>query len=922
MNIIKNNKIIRHIRLHWLKLGALVILIAFGTTIAVHYYGHLKPLINHASSSGLVGPQNSCDFYASPIGTSGGSGAIGSPWDLQTALNKTAQVVTGKILCLRDGTYSGKFTSALTGGTVTSAPGEWAKLEGFQTTTLTSGITAASTSLPVASVSGFNSSQLLEVVIGNEVIRVLGQSGSSLTVYGRGSSGGGAAASHSSGSTVVLAGRGLLVDGSNTTYRDFEISNSDPVRNETFSAARTWGRGDGITVTGSGNKVINLVVHDGISGIVTSGTSSNTEIYGNIIYNTGFVQIDGSGAGHGMYLENSSGYSKIYNNIAFNAYNLGMQAFGQTGPYVGGDFQDNAFANSGSPLGSTLRNRTAVFGTNSQLIPSISILRNHFYHQPNTLSYGPIVGYGAGVSSATFSNNYIVGGQYQFDVENTTNLTGTGNKIYSVGTSSGGYVLMDGTTAPYSWNNNTYYGAGTNDWFARNGTTYTFTAWKAATGLDALSTTTTSAMPNQVIIIPNTYETGRANVIIYSTAGGTTANVDLSQTGLTNGQSYEIRTAQNITGSIVTAGIYDSANPVINISLTGAAASVATPIGNGSTPSSTCPEFCPMVVLPTSPIDSTSPTVSLSAPTSGSTVSGSSTTVSATASDNVGVVGVQFKLDGSALDVEDTSAPYSIVWDTTLASDASHILTAVARDAAGNSTTSTGINVVVDNSITPPGGGGGGGGSGGGGSRGGGSSGGGGGGTTPSKTPTANSQRLVDDAGTYYLIQGGYKNGITSPGILYSCGFEFKDSQIPTAADISLPTNLLLPCDGALVKSAQDQTVYIISGGQRYGFVSASIFLNLGYKFSSVLVVTNPELQRMVRGADLSNSSAAHLPGANVNANGTIYWIDQSSVRHAYPSLQVYNSWNRDDDFSTVVPANNADSQLPVGDFEIARDLF
>ena len=57
------------------------------------------------------------------------------------------------------------------------------------------------------------------------------------------------------------------------------------------------------------------------------------------------------------------------------------------------------------------------------------------------------------------------------------------------------------------------------------------------------------------------------------------------------------------------------------------------------------------------------PAVSLTAPASGATVSGTMT-VTATASDNVGVAGVQFLLDGVNLGAEDTAAPYSVSWDT------------------------------------------------------------------------------------------------------------------------------------------------------------------------------------------------------------------------------------------------------------------
>src|SRR5262245_20412824 len=99
--------------------------------------------------------------------------------------------------------------------------------------------------------------------------------------------------------------------------------------------------------------------------------------------------------------------------------------------------------------------------------------------------------------------------------------------------------------------------------------------------------------------------------------------------------------------------------------------------------------------------DITPPTVSVSAPANNATVAGS-VTVSANASDNVGVVGVLFKLDGNVLGVEDTTAPYSVSWNTSAASDGTHVLTAVARDAAGYSTTSAAITVTVANTDTSP----------------------------------------------------------------------------------------------------------------------------------------------------------------------------------------------------------------------------
>ncbi len=101
--------------------------------------------------------------------------------------------------------------------------------------------------------------------------------------------------------------------------------------------------------------------------------------------------------------------------------------------------------------------------------------------------------------------------------------------------------------------------------------------------------------------------------------------------------------------------------------------------------------------------DTTPPTVSVTAPANGATVSGATTSVSASAADNGSVAGVQFKLDGANLGAEDTTSPYQVTWDTTTASNGSHTLTAVARDGANNTATSAAVSVTVSNSTQPAG---------------------------------------------------------------------------------------------------------------------------------------------------------------------------------------------------------------------------
>src|SRR6266699_1907732 len=98
--------------------------------------------------------------------------------------------------------------------------------------------------------------------------------------------------------------------------------------------------------------------------------------------------------------------------------------------------------------------------------------------------------------------------------------------------------------------------------------------------------------------------------------------------------------------------------------------------------------------------DTTPPTLSITSPASGATVSGT-ITVTANASDDQGVAGVQFHLDGANLGAEGTTAPYSMPWDTTAATNGSRTLTAVARDTSGNRTTSAPVTVTVSNAPPP-----------------------------------------------------------------------------------------------------------------------------------------------------------------------------------------------------------------------------
>jgi hypothetical protein len=200
---------------------------------------------------------------------------------------------------------------------------------------------------------------------------------------------------------------------------------------------------------------------------------------------------------------------------------------------------------------------------------------------------------------------------------------------------------------------------------------------------------------------------GGRRVLLDPASGRIGAKFTVKATGFSSRSPVDVRFAgaslarkrPNASGDLTIAGSVPASKPgarVVRVASGPTVVSlrfqVLSPLVEPPTPEPAAP-----AQLHPPPADATAPTVFIQAPAAGATVSGNSVSVIATASDNAGVSGVQFRLDGKELNGEDTTAPYSTSWNTTAASDGSHALTAVARDAAGNATTSNPVSVTVDN---------------------------------------------------------------------------------------------------------------------------------------------------------------------------------------------------------------------------------
>jgi hypothetical protein len=93
--------------------------------------------------------------------------------------------------------------------------------------------------------------------------------------------------------------------------------------------------------------------------------------------------------------------------------------------------------------------------------------------------------------------------------------------------------------------------------------------------------------------------------------------------------------------------------------------------------------------------DTTPPTTAVSAPAAGSNIVGTST-ISATATDNVGVTKVELYVDG-VLKSTDTASPYSFSLNTSQMANGTHSFQTKAYDAVGNVGSSTVIALTVKN---------------------------------------------------------------------------------------------------------------------------------------------------------------------------------------------------------------------------------
>ena len=365
----------------------------------------------------------------------------------------------------------------------------------------------------------------------------------------------------------------LIVRGDNAVYRDFEVTNSNPVRSTSTpgSDPADYKRRAGIDVHGSDTKFINLVVHDAGGGFGVWSQAIGVEVYGCLVYYNGW-QGPERGHGHGIYGQNQLGTKRLVDNVIFAQFGNGINIYGSDQAFLSGfeldgniAFDNGVLSQEGFAIdmfvgGATPARR--IVARNNATYRSDGLLTARFGYDPAVLN-----------EDLRLTDNYFVG---QTGLSNWSTVIARGNSF------TGAQNLLEiqmpdsARVSLYDWegsrfipdlrrkalNSNMPIVVVEND----SGRGYDFAEWARTTGNDRLGTTAAKPSGTHVIVRPNRYETGRAHIAVYNWDAARSVNVDLAGV-LAKGDRYELRSVYDFYGDPVARGKYDGRSIRIRMEL-------------------------------------------------------------------------------------------------------------------------------------------------------------------------------------------------------------------------------------------------------------------------------------------------------------------------------------------------------------------
>ena len=444
------------------------------------------------------------DFHVFPKdhsktpGTSNGIGSMNKPWDLQTALSQSSNVVnSGDTIWLHEGIYNGRYLSTL----------ESLEANKFIT------------------VSGFK----------NDKVVINGNVNSPLKHV-------------------------FEINGKQVVYKNFEVTflgdysrNAKDDEFEVVSGIRHS--------TGEDCQFINLKVNNipGV-GIGSWKTTGGSIFDGCIIYNNGYIK--GQGRGLGLYIQNNTEKVKVIQNcIIFNNYYKGVEVWSANkkakNEYVKNMIlKNNVFFNNGSPAQLFKDNLIVATGDKNgiNIAKNIKVINNIFYHnvdvkngQINGDAASLSIGYheNAPVEDVVIKNNIIFGRNNALRIAHAKSVTLEGNRIYS------GYVSFKSSVLEHinNWNfkNNTYYTKKSSSFRILGDKDYTLQNWQSNFGLDEGSrwkSVKKFDMKSVASVTKYNHKKGAYKVVLFQ-EDENEVSVDFSKPDIKIGSNYKIYDVEN-----------------------------------------------------------------------------------------------------------------------------------------------------------------------------------------------------------------------------------------------------------------------------------------------------------------------------------------------------------------------------------------
>ncbi|HEV2749339.1 MAG TPA: right-handed parallel beta-helix repeat-containing protein [Gemmatimonadales bacterium] len=331
----------------------------------------------------------------------------------------------------------------------------------------------------------------------------------------------------------------ILVRGAYTWLWGFEVTHPAPQE----------GVLHGVDLRGPGSKAINLVVHDATDdGIFIGPEATGAEVNGSIVYNNGRTD----NLTHGIYCRSQAATLLLRDNIVFDNWAYGFHCYANDGPFIQNiDLEGNVAFNNyvwGVPADADIL-VGGVFPASG-----ITVNENYTYRTDaaNTMT-ADIGGDVVANQDLVLTNNYFAGGWWRMGAWATATVTG--NTLYDF--TSGGMVWTLGMATNQRWSDNTFFGDSTLvAWRNDSSSATTFPGWRTQTGFAGPGTYAGSApTTNKIVVRPNRYEPGRANIIVYNWAQQSTVSVDGSGV-LEIGDGYVVQNAEDFYGPPIASGIY------------------------------------------------------------------------------------------------------------------------------------------------------------------------------------------------------------------------------------------------------------------------------------------------------------------------------------------------------------------------------